>query len=285
MAAAFGLLGLSICAVWMSPANARVAKSPWLWLFAGAIASALISGYLTAAALAALGMLGLLARLAGRAQPGWQGRVYDALTAGLALALALHWLPGFNNPVLIAGAVFSADAAPFTQSANFDKAAAGLILLAFLCKRAANASDWRAILRRAAPVAGATCAAAMIAAGAIGYVRLDPKLPAYTAIFLAVNLLFTCIPEEAFFRGFLQERIARALERAPRRRLLCVACSALLFGIAHAAGGAAYVVLATIAGVGYAYSYAITQRVEAPILVHFAVNAVPFLGFTYPRLA
>lgn len=286
MAATFGLLGLSICAVWFSPAAAgsRPYRSPWLWPFAGAIAAALVSGYLSAPALVGLGLLGLLAYLASRTQQAWWALLYGTSTAVLALALALHWVPGFNNPVLVANVKFSEDAMPFTQLASFDKAAAGLFLLAFLCQRA-SAAEWATMLRRTAPVAAVTAAAVIVAASAIGYVRPDPKLPAYTALFLATNLLFTCVPEEAFFRGFLQERLARALAPTPRHQVLSVSCSAVLFGVAHAAGGATYFMLATLAGLGYAYAYAITRRVEAPIAVHFAVNAVHFVGFTYPRLA
>jgi len=58
----------------------------------------------------------------------------------------------------------------------------------------------------------------------------------------------------------------------------------LLFGAAHAAGGGVYVLLAAISGLGYAYAYYATQRIEAPIIVHIVVNAVHFIGFTYPHL-
>ena len=59
----------------------------------------------------------------------------------------------------------------------------------------------------------------------------------------------------------------------------------MLFGLAHAGGGATWLAVATIAGLGYAAIYARTRRIEGAILVHFAVNAAHFIGFTYPRLA
>jgi hypothetical protein len=82
----------------------------------------------------------------------------------------------------------------------------------------------------------------------------------------------------------IQERITRALAAYPRWRWVAVAASALLFGAAHGAGGALYAALATVAGLGYALAYATTRRVEAAVLTHFIVNAVHFLGFTYPHL-
>ncbi len=128
----------------------------------------------------------------------------------------------------------------------------------------------------------------MIAIGlAAGYSRMDFKLPAYTPVFLVSNLLFTCVAEEAFFRGFLQHRFAQYLERKHMKYCGPVALSfcAVLFGVVHSGGGPWYVALATFAGLGYGYAYLRTQRVEASILVHFSVNTVHFIGFTYPRLA
>jgi membrane protease YdiL (CAAX protease family) len=66
---------------------------------------------------------------------------------------------------------------------------------------------------------------------------------------------------------------------------IAVVVSALLFGAAHLAGGALYAILACIAGLGYAYAYQRTQRIEAAIIVHIALNAVHFIAFTYPYTA
>lgn len=283
----FGLLGLSICAVWL-PAiqlGKQYCIPPWLLPFIGAVIAGLLSGYLTWPAIIELGVLGIAAYFAGRSQATRAQRiVFGIVTAVLALALATHLLPGFYNPVLIANMKFSADAAPFTQYANFDKAAVGLMLLVFLCHRARRASDWKEVLRRTAPVVLVTLVSTMAMATALGYVRPDLKLSPYTPVFLVANLLFTCVAEEAFFRGFLQDRLAKALHPVRFGEQVAVLCSGLLFGIAHAAGGSRYMLLATISGVGYATAYSMVRRIEAPILAHFTLNAVHFVGFTYPQL-
>lgn len=64
-----------------------------------------------------------------------------------------------------------------------------------------------------------------------------------------------------------------------------MACSALLFGAAHPGGGVMYAILAVIAGIGYAVAYQRTQRIEAAIIVHTALNAVHSIAFTYPYIA
>lgn len=283
----FGLLGLSICATWLEPMRIgnRFTLSPWLLPFIGAIVAGLVEAYLTWPALIGLGAFGIVAYMTSRpAASRLQQILCGSLTALLALALALHVLPGFHNPLIVTNIQFSPDAMPLTQHANFDKAAVGLILLAFLTNRARTLGEWGDMLQRAFPVALVTIAVVIAAAVVAGYVRLDAKLSWYAPIFLATNLLFVCVAEEAFFRGFLQERLGKSLSGIRFGTLITIVCSAVLFGAAHLGGGMVYAGIATIAGLGYAYSYAVTRRIEAPILVHFGLNAVHFIGFTYPRI-
>lgn len=284
----FGLLGVAIGAVWLSPLkiSRTVSVAPWMLFFAMATASGVAAGHV-----APIGVLGLLlfagmAYLTGaqRFSRTWR-IVFGIVTAFLALALALHKLPGFNNPQLIAKVRFSPDALPYTQYANFDKASVGLILLAFLCPRAATAADWRALLRRMLPVAAVTVLVVMAIAMAMGVVRPQFKWPAYTLVFMATNLLFTCVAEEAFFRGFVQDRLAAAWPAKRAWQMAVLVMSGALFGLAHLGGGPAYALLATVAGLGYAYAFSATRRIEAAILAHFAFNAIHFVAFTYPAIA
>ncbi|BBB58300.1 hypothetical protein UNDKW_0027 [Undibacterium sp. KW1] len=69
-----------------------------------------------------------------------------------------------------------------------------------------------------------------------------------------MNLFLTCVAEEAFFRGLMQEAIYR-LGNKPAYGYLAIAVSAILFGgLAHLGGGTQYAALATVAGLGYASS-------------------------------
>lgn len=283
----FGLLALAICAVWLPPLQVgRRAISPWIAFFCAALAAGVIAGFVTWAGVAGLGIFALCAYLASHSETQRLRRIiFTILTVLLALALALHALPGFNNPVLVENIQFSADAMPFTQNASFDKAAAGLIMLALLCKRASHVADWREIALRSFAVAVMTTVAVIATAISIGYVKPDVKFSWYAPIFLVTNLLFTCVAEEAFFRGFLQERLSKVLPSSRVGAVSAVLCSALLFGVAHFGGGFHLVFLATLGGVGYGYVYFAVKRVEAPIIVHFVLNAVHFIGFTYPQLS
>jgi membrane protease YdiL (CAAX protease family) len=281
----FALLAIAIAAVWLPSLRLtdRFLLPPWMAIAAGAVISGFAAAVLSPVAVLALAMFFLAAYMAAATQRK-TSLLFGMAAALLALALALHRLPGFNNPILISQLRLSADSVPFTQYANFDKGAAGLVLLAFMCRRASSAAEWRKLLQQTWPIALVAVIAVLGLATAIGYVKPDFKLSQATALFLFTNLFFTVVAEEAFFRGLLQDRLALSLARFRYGPLLAVACSALLFGAAHVAGGGAYVLLATVAGLGYAYAYYVTQRIEAAIIVHFAVNAVHFIGFTYPHL-
>ncbi|WP_348694166.1 CPBP family glutamic-type intramembrane protease [Duganella fentianensis] len=261
----------------------------WLVMAVLALGWASIAGALHAAGWLALVALLLSARAYADAPQRAVRIAGGLLTLLLALALAMHKVPGFVNPVLLKGVLITPDAMPFTQYANLDKACVGLVLLALVSQRVSSMAQLRTALRSVAVIAPATVLAVMAAALASGFVHIDVKLPAYTLQFILVNLFFTVIAEETFFRGLIQGQLTRWLEQCwPQARwcgLLAVLVSALLFGAAHLGGGAAYAALAALAGVGYAYAYHATGRIEAAIATHLLVNTVHFIGFTYPALA
>lgn len=280
---AFIFLALAIGAVWLRPFPFGQRPAPlWPMLFVMALAWGLAGGVLAPAAIAALVVLTALAYGCANAPRAWMRLVCGLLTGVLALALAMHKLPGFHNPILIDKVVLSQGAAPFTQYANFDKGAVGLILLALLCQRVTSWAELAGVLRRTAPVLALTLLATLGFAVAAGVVGIDIKLTRQAITFVTINLAFTVVAEEAFFRGFLQARLAKALARFRWGAWLAVAVSALLFGAAHLGGGLLYGILATIAGLGYAWAYQRTQRIEAAIVVHIALNTVHFIAFTYP---
>jgi membrane protease YdiL (CAAX protease family) len=220
-----------------------------------------------------------------RTAAGWQRVLAFVGVAVMAGLLAVHAMSGFQNPVVLRGVVLSSGAMPYTQYVNFDKTLAGVLVLAlgwFAPLRTTR--DWTAMLQRAAPIAAVTIVIVMAASLSLGFVRFDPHWTPLLWVWAPINLLLTCVSEEALFRGFLQRELGVALQGRAHAATTAVAVSALAFGLAHAGGGWRYVLLATLAGTGYALAYQRTGRVEASILAHFAVNATHFLLFTYPAL-
>lgn len=282
------LLTLAILGLWTGRAatSAPLRHAFWAIPFLAALGAALATGIAQPIAMvwiaAFAGAVHVFARKTLRRGP----RIIAALAlVALAAGLVSHQLPGFNNPRVLDGVRFTADALPFRLHLNFDKTVVGLFLLAWLHARITRAADWRAMFRATAPVAAGTIAVLMAVSLIAGYVRFAPKLPPETALFLWVNLCFTCVAEEALFRGFVQRQLAVRWSHVRHGPWLALGVAAVLFGFAHAAGGPAYVALSTLAGIGYGWAYLRSGgRIEASILTHFAVNAAHFVGFTYPAL-
>jgi membrane protease YdiL (CAAX protease family) len=242
------------------------------------------TGVLDASGVAATLFYLALAFGARASEPAWIRIPLLVLTGVCAFLFALHRFPGFHNPVLADGVRVSAGAAPFTLHANFDTAVAGIVLMGVFCAPIRERGAWLPMLRRTVPVLLATLVVVLGTGVAFGYVRTDVKWTPLTPWFLAINLLFTCVTEEAFFRGFILGTLARGMARRRYGTALAVAVSTLLFGLAHAHGGAGLVMLATLAGLGYAAAYLRSGRIEGAILTHFALNAIHFVAFTYPAL-
>jgi membrane protease YdiL (CAAX protease family) len=300
MQMSYMLLLLAMGAVWFPsiPLGCDSKLPLWAVFFMFAVVAGLVSAVLQFPALLSLGALAICVWSSRQVVSKAWAMALTYLARFIALALALHAFPGFRNVPLIMATRLTPDAAPFTQYLSFDKGAAGLFLLAAYARRCAVATEWRAIALRTLVTMFATAIAVLDTAVVTGYVRPEIKLPSITLEFLATNLFFTCIAEEAFFRGLIQERVISFVEEKMPEKLLgrfcsreatvlwiSVAMSTLLFALAHISGGPLFVLLAAIAGLGYSVVYAWTRRIEAAILTHFFVNAVHFIAFTYPYRA
>lgn len=88
------------------------------------------------------------------------------------------------------------------------------------------------------------------------------------------TFFFIAVPEELFFRGWLQNLLEKRLGRW--RALILTAC---LFGLAHFNKRAVhfnwrYVLLAAIAGIFYGRAWRVQRRVGASAVTHATVDAV-----------
>jgi len=206
----------------------------------------------------------------------------------LALATALHWLPGIRNPLLLDAQQLTPDAVPYTLYANFDKGWAGFCLLLALWPTQQQGQLWQRYRRGFWPVLPLTVLAALGLALGFGLVIPALKWPEFWLSFVACNLLLTCVAEEALFRGVLQRPLRDTLlQRGVSEDIAAWCAIALvsgLFGLAHLAGGWAYAGVAAVASLGYGFAYQRSGRIEVAVLSHFAVNLLHFGLLTYPML-
>lgn len=291
-AVTFGLLSAAVLALWLpgrrqARCEERLLRAEaWPYLLAAAAVGALGFGYLDLRGLAVLLLLAMASWAFYRRRPPPAARPLLGLGLFLlAAALTAHRLPGFANPVVISGEVLTPGATPYTRYLNFDKTAAGLLLLAFAGPRIRAWRDWRRTVGGIGPVVAVLFAVILPLALALGHVRFEPALRPHLLLWAWTNLLFTCMAEEALFRGLVQGSLERRLAGRRWGGGVALAAAAVLFGLAHLAGGWTYVLLSTVAGLGYGWALRRTGRIEGAILTHFAVNAAHFGFFTYPALA
>ena len=255
----------------------------------GMLALSVVAGYytgaLTGTAALWVALLGAIAYL----QPGRTGlqRVATRLVFFLfAVALGLLLFPGFPRTVIVENVVLSPGAMPYTLGLGFAKVVTGIFILAFMHPE--RVRSWRElgqVLMRVAPVFVVTSVAVMVLTLALGYVQFDPKWTPLFFTWAVVNLFFTCLSEEAFFRGFVLRELQELGSNRKVSALVALVVSSLLFGLVHLAGGWKYALAATLAGFGYGIAYQRTRRLEGSMAVHFGLNATHFLLFVYPRLA
>lgn len=200
----------------------------------------------------------------------------------LSVAIFLHKLPGFNNPILLEQHQLTKDSIPYTLYLNFDKAILGLILLSFMqqpATRGYSSNKWQIL-----GISLTTSVLAFTIALIGGLVAWSPKWFGFFTLWALSNLFITCVAEEAFFRGFIQRGLQQQLKQFNKPQILSVVFTALLFGAVHAVGGPLFIALATLMGFGYGYVYFKTNQLRWAIAFHFIFNCIHITLFSYPKL-
>ncbi|MBE9609724.1 CPBP family intramembrane glutamic endopeptidase [Chitinilyticum piscinae] len=276
----WGLIGLALGMALLGGSARR-----WLWPAVCGYALAVLAGRLGAVVLLPLGLL-LLAGGLLRATGVLARRAGIGVLLLVAAGLVLHRFPGFGNLPLWQAQTLGPGVLPSSAYLNLDKPLLGLALLL----RYPPPPPSRAAIR-ALVLLPATVVLVLALAWLAGVIAWQPvwspgRGPAWplVVLWLANNLLIVCVVEELLFRGGLQAWLARRWSGWRHGPMLALLFTAVLFGLAHAPGGVAWVLLATLAGLGYGLAW---QRggLPAAVLVHFAVNAGHFLLFSYPQLA
>jgi uncharacterized protein len=206
----------------------------------------------------------LLAR-ASVADPEQRGNWRDALILlALGLAVDLRWfdaawpagLRGLNNLLLVDAGLYGFLAVRNLRGTGFD----------FHLQW----SDWKTGFRELAFFAPAV----LVLGLALGFLHPHANLPGLgkAALTWAGIFVFVAVPEELFFRAWVQNLLER---RLGRRAALAVA--SVLFGLSHFNKRSAhfnwrYVLLATIAGIFYGRAWRENRRVPASSITHTCVD-------------
>jgi uncharacterized protein len=291
VSAAFVMLTVALGLLWVPvslPLPLPLLGAARIWIVPAAIAliSAFIGGLIDARGAIALLAFAAACAAANRGGGRFPNIVAHAIMLAIGAGLFLHALPGIDNPRVVTDAVLGPGAMPYSKYLNFDKGIAGLCLLGLYapdltaCDEGWRWRHMRGFLWRFASITIIVMGLSLAA----GFVRWDPKLPSWWMLWAWSMIALTALPEEAVFRGLAQTWIARGLASQPHANVIAFIVAGLLFGIAHAAGGPVYVLLASVAGIGYGWVFASTRSIGAAIATHVGVNAIHFFLFTYPAL-
>lgn len=250
----------------------------WLWLLGAALICALPGKIIAPVALLWV-LLALLFFYFLHKKPRLQPWLLTLLAIYL-FALGLGVLPGFTRTTLIDPALLGAGQVPYGLRMGLAKPIAGLLILAWLAPRCANLRELFLVFRSwqlwFLPVL-----LVLLSVWALG-LAIDIKYVWWTPLFILVNAFLTALPEEAFFRTFLQQPIQTRFGKA----WWIIPLMGLLFACAHmvptSLGVWRFFVAIWLAGMAYAWSFRQAGRIEAAWLTHVSVNALHFVFLTYP---
>ncbi len=212
-------------------------------------------------------LISLLLYRASLADPEQRGEWRDFLILGvLGLAVDLRWFepawgPGlaiFNKVLLLDAGIYGFLAIRQLRQVGFD-----LRL---------RLRDFRIGLLWLAAYAPLAVALGLL----LGFLHFHPHMPSAWHVLLGwiFTFLFVAVPEELFFRGWMQNLLERRV--GPVRALLI---TATMFGLSHFNKRAAhfnwrYVLLALLAGIFYGRAWLQDRRVGASAITHASVDTI-----------
>ncbi len=207
------------------------------------------------------------------------------IVAIAGVGIITHMIVGFNNLLLLSQVTYGNSNVFMNLYLNFDKVSLAIFLLGLNIKVLQTKESWKQTLIITIPWIAFSVFIFLGFSKMSHLVALDIKLPSTTAYWLIINLFFVVIPEEAFFRGFLQHEIVKNLKNkaAPALAILTVS---LLFTLIHLffSLNISFLVVTFIASVLYGTIFYFSGSIESAIITHFSVNVIHFFFFTYPYI-
>ncbi|WP_228547083.1 CPBP family intramembrane glutamic endopeptidase [Candidatus Neptunochlamydia vexilliferae] len=202
----------------------------------------------------------------------------------LSVVLMGHFFPGFYNWKIAGELQISENAYPYSLYLNYDKPFIGFFPLA-LSIPLLSRFHLRSVFVKTVALTTLGVIVLVILSLYFHLVEIDLKFPHITWVWLIANLFLVVIPEEAFFRGFLQRELSDYLNAKWGGALSVVAVS-LFFALLHFTfvRDLGFLSLTFIASLVYGSIYQMTRSIESSIFCHYLFNLIHFFCFTYPAL-
>lgn len=158
----------------------------------------------------------------------------------------------------------------------------GLFPLAFLGSLSRTTKDWMAVIKGTL-IGCAGIAILAIIATASGATHWQFKVPTFATARLLSNFFLTSIPEEGFYRRFIQNTFYKYFENIKFGKILAIVATTVLFTAAHVFWSPNLEILAFVflASLLYGGVYLISGKIESSILCHFLLNFIHMTFFSY----
>jgi membrane protease YdiL (CAAX protease family) len=260
-------LGMSFLSLWIH-------RSAWLWgsFLAISLILAVESGTLNPFSLIPIGTLFLIHFLLKKNVSGTQRFILIIIAIVISFGLIFHKIPGFCN-WHISGNFWM----------NYDSPFIGLFVLALPLPLIRSKQEWVKVAIKTLPLTILGIALMTILATSAGAVQFQIKWPSHFLLRAAVNLILVAIPEEAFFRGFIQQELFKSLGQGAKGHILSVLLASAIFALAHLHWTGSFVMVGFVflAGILYGALYQYTKAIESSIFFHYTLNLIHMLFFSY----
>jgi len=158
----------------------------------------------------------------------------------------------------------------------------GLFPLAFVVPLSRGIKDWAAVLKGLLIGCSGIAVLAILATGT-GAAHWQFKLPTFAIERTLSNFFLTSIPEEGFYRGFIQNTFCDMLKKMKLGKIISLISTSILFTAAHIYWSPNLEILAFVflASLLYGGVYLISGKLESAILCHFLLNFIHMTFFSY----
>ena len=194
-----------------------------------------------------------------------------ALLVIVSISFKLRLVPGFE-PVLITSKFKIGLEGPIV----------GLLPLALLVPLSKTLKDWKKVL---IGLGYGCCGIALLAilATIAKATHWQLKIPTHMGLRTWSNLILTCIPEEGFYRGFLQTQLVRYFHNTKWGKIAALILTSAIFTFAHVfwSPNPAILGFVFIASLLYGGVYLLSGKIESAILTHFLLNLIHMVFFNY----
>jgi membrane protease YdiL (CAAX protease family) len=279
--AAYSILMLATISIWIH-------KKIYIWgsLLVIALAFSYYGKIIEESGFVFLGILALSYFYSSKPMPPFWKIATLITTTIITIGAYTHQLKGFNNLLVFSKYRLSTDAIYVNIYANFDKGVISILILGLLTKVIETKKELARMLLILVPYSIFSCFIILFFSNYFHLIKYDPKFPMSAILWLIIQIFFVVIPEETFYRGYVQKEIYENLKDHRLKALIAVISQAALFSLLHLFIIPKLSILAISFGAGLLYGgiYQLTKRIESSILLHLSVNVVHFFFFTYPAL-